>query len=127
MLQLHTYPRLGAFWEGYALEQIIRFFNVTPNDCYFWATHADAELDLLITQENKKIGFEFKYVDAPKITKSMRIAQEDLRLDHLGILYPGKDIFPLDNNIMAYGLDTIATGEFMKIGTLSKLFKTPAF
>lgn len=112
--QLFTYPRLGAFWEGFALEEVIRVVQATTNECYFWATHSDAELDLFILKDGKRLGFEFKYSDSPKISKSMRIALQDLSLDHLALIYPGKDIFPMDEKITAYGLDSIASGQFLK-------------
>jgi predicted AAA+ superfamily ATPase len=108
--QLYINPRLGAFWEGFALEEIIAACGATAPECYFWATQADAELDLLIIKNNKRIGFEFKYADAPKITKSMRIALEDLKLDHLIIVYPGTETFPLTENITVYGLEKLTTG-----------------
>ena len=112
--QLHVYPKLGSFWEGFALEEVIRTFEASQEECYFWATQADAESDLLIIKNGKQIGFEFKYTDVPKITKSMRIAQKDLNLDHLGVIYPGDKIFPLAKNIVAYGLETVVAEEFAK-------------
>ncbi len=111
--ELYSYHRLGAFWEGFALEQIIQTLDVRPEECYFWATHADAELDLLIFKNGKRLGFEFKYGDRPSTTKSMHIAMTDLKLDHLALIYPGDKIFPLTEQITAYGLETIATGEFI--------------
>jgi len=113
-MELQKYPKLGSFWEGFALEEIIRTMDAAMEESYFWSTQAKAELDLLIVKNNKKIGFEFKYTDAPKITKSMHIAQEDLKLNHLAVIYPGNQIFPLSKDIKAYGLETIATGDFMK-------------
>lgn len=106
--QLDTYPRLGSFWEGFALEEVIRTLNAIPEECYFWATHADAELDLLIIKDGKRLGFEFKYADAPRTTKSMRIALDDLKLDHLFVIYPGTDVFPMDTKITAYGLESLS-------------------
>ena len=79
--QLHIYPKLGAFWEGFAMEEVIRSFGAPKEDCYFWATQADAELDLLLLQNGKRLGFEFKYTDAPRPTKSIHIAYNDLKLD----------------------------------------------
>jgi uncharacterized protein len=105
--QLHTQPKLGSFWEGFALEEVIRIFTPTLEECFFWATQADAELDLLIIQQGRRLGFEFKYTDSPKVTKSMRIAQKDLKLDRLAVIYPGNEIFSLAENIIAMGLDTI--------------------
>lgn len=112
--QLHNNPHLGSFWEGFALEEVIRTMQARPEECYFWATHADAELDLFIVQNGKRLGFEFKYVDVPKTTKSMHIAIEDLKLDHLAVFYPGNQIFPMTDKISAYGLETIATGKFLE-------------
>ncbi|HXW85804.1 MAG TPA: ATP-binding protein [Candidatus Bathyarchaeia archaeon] len=112
--QLQTHPKLGSFWEGFAIEEVIRTLQASSEECYFWATQASAELDLFIVKKNKRIGFECKYTDAPKMTKSMHIAQQDLSLDHLAVLYPGTTIFPLEKKVTAYGLETLATGEFMQ-------------
>lgn len=77
--------------------------SATSEECYFWATQGGAELDLFIFKDGKRIGFEYKYTDNPKITPSMRIALEDLMLDHLYLIYPGKDEFPLAEKITASG------------------------
>lgn len=105
--QMITHPRLGALWEAFALEEIIREFKLTNEECFFWATQADAELDLFITKGSKRIGFEFKYADAPKITRSMRVALHDLKLDELFVIYPGDKSFPMDEKITARGLKQI--------------------
>jgi uncharacterized protein len=102
--ELETHPKLGAFWEGFALEEICRTFHTSPEECYFWKTQAGAELDLLILKDGKKLGFEIKYTDRPAISRSMRIALQDLQLDHLYIVFPGRETFPLDPSISAYGL-----------------------
>lgn len=106
---LLSHPRLGASWEGFALEEIIRYIDATPEECYFWATHAGAELDLLIIKDGKKLGFEFKYSDAPKLTASMKIAFEELELDSLTVIYPGKSTFPLHKGINVSGLENYLT------------------
>ena len=111
-LELQTNPRLGSLWEGFALEQVIAAIRATPEECYFWATHAEAELDLLIIKNGKRLGFEFKFGDRPRLTKSMHIAADNLKLDHLILIYPGSLIFPLAEGITAYGLETIAKGTF---------------
>lgn len=103
--QLYNYPKLGSLWEGYALEEIIRKFEARQNECYFWATQGGAELDLMILKNGERLGFEFKFTDSPKITSSMRIAFDDLKLDHLFVIFPGKDSFPLSENITAQGLE----------------------
>lgn len=102
--ELQVYPRLGASWEGFALEEIIKKYQAQPEECFFWATQGGAELDLLIIKDGKRLGFEIKYTDTPKITQSMRVAQQDLQLDHLYIIHPHGETFPLGDNITAQGL-----------------------
>jgi predicted AAA+ superfamily ATPase len=91
------HPKLGASWEGFAVEQILSGLPARP--AYFWATHGGAELDLLVTVNGRRHGFEFKYADAPGTTKSMRIALADLTLSHLWVVYPGTDRYDLDEKI----------------------------
>jgi predicted AAA+ superfamily ATPase len=112
--ELQTHAKLGAFWEGFALEQVVQIFQATSDEVYFWSTQADAELDLLIFKKNKRIGFEFKYTDSPRTTKSMHSALVDLRLDCLIVVYPGKEKFPLTEKIIAYGLDGLGSVDDVK-------------
>ncbi len=99
---LRAHPRYGASWEGFALEQTLIHFG--DRDAWFWATQRGAELDLLLSREGRRWGFEFKCADAPRATASMHIAVKDLSLEHLWVLYPGKDRFPLDRQITALPL-----------------------
>lgn len=92
-------PKLGASWEGFALEQIIFHLDAQQEECYFWGTHQQAELDLLIMKNGKRLGFEIKYSGAPKLTKSMQIAQQDLALDSLTVVYPGDVEYLLTKDI----------------------------
>ena len=101
---LYCYPKLGSFWEGFALEEVIRELHATLGEIYFWGTQSGAELDLLFIRDQKKVGFEFKYTDHPKITPSMQIAVHDLKLDHLYVVYPGEHDFPLSPKISATSL-----------------------
>jgi predicted AAA+ superfamily ATPase len=103
---LLTNPIIGASWEGFALEAIINAFKADPQDCYFWSTHTGAELDLLITMHNQKIGFEFKFTKNPKVTPSMLRALEDLTLEHLYVIYPGELEFSIHPKITFSGLTT---------------------
>lgn len=99
---LQSHPKLGASWEGFCLEQILSLAG--DRAAYFWATHSGAELDLLLFHEGRRLGFEFKFSERPATTKSMRIAQQDLSLDHLYLVYPGAHDFPLDESITAISL-----------------------
>jgi predicted AAA+ superfamily ATPase len=92
-LDLHTHPKSGASWEGYAIEEVIK--TLAPDEAYFWATHAGAELDLLLLKDGRRLGVECKRQDAPRLTASMRAALDDLQLDRLIVLYPGDRRYPL--------------------------------
>lgn len=102
--ELLMHPKLGVSWEGFAIEEIIRHFNAHPHECYFWSTHADAELDLLIIKDGKRFGFEIKFTQAPRLTRSMQIAYENLHLDQLTVIYPGEKDFMLNESIQVIGL-----------------------
>ncbi len=115
LLQLVKTPRVGALWEGFALEQIINQLNIRAQECYFWSTHNEAELDLLLFIKGNRIGFEFKYTDSPKVTKSMHIALQDLQLDHLYLIYPGTRVFPMEEKITACGLEKVASLQLLSL------------
>ena len=103
--QLLTHPLSGASWEGFALEQVLRIAQ--PDQAYFWATHQGAELDLLLFKDERRIGVEFKRSDAPKLTPSMRIAMDDLRLDALYVVYPGPHRYNLAPQVEAVPLTAL--------------------
>jgi predicted AAA+ superfamily ATPase len=105
LTELAKTPKIGPLWEGFALEEVISCLQFKSSDCYFWSTQNDAELDLLAFKNSRRIGFEFKYSESPKITKSMNIACDDLKLEHLYVIFPGSMMFPLSENITACGLD----------------------
>jgi uncharacterized protein len=99
---LLSHPRAGASWEGFALEQMLRLLPVT--EAFFWATHTGAELDLLFVHQGRRYGVEVTFSEAPSVTKSMRIALQDLRLARLWIVYPGAEAYDLDEKISAWPL-----------------------
>ena len=95
-------PRVGASWEGFALETVLQ--NLQPNDAYFWSTFSGAELDLLLFHGGKRFGFEFKFSEAPTTTRSMHSAVETLHLSHLWVITPGQQAFPITEKISVCGL-----------------------
>lgn len=105
--QLQGHPKLGASWEGFAMDNFLRIIGKRDNEVFFWSTHSGAELDLFWQDKGKNWGAEFKYGDAPKMTKSMQSAIHDLKLSHLWVIYPGKDRYVLDNKITVVPLETI--------------------
>ncbi len=106
---LFNSSKIGASWEGFAMEEIIRHYNAEVEDCFFWATQSDAEIDLLITKNNQLYGFEFKFSSSPKITKAMRNAMNYLQLQELQIIIPGNIEYYLEHNIKVIGLQRLIT------------------
>ncbi len=104
--ELLGHPKCGASWEGYAIEEILKVAR-TP-EIYFWATHNGAELDLMLLINGRRLGFECKRSDAPRLTPSMRIAMSDLKLERLIVVYPGERRYSLSKNILAVPLRYIA-------------------
>ncbi len=102
---LTGHPRLGASWEGFAMEQVL--LSMQPSEAYFWSTYSGAEVDLLLFKDGKRYGIEFKFNEAPRVTKSMHVAINDLSLDHLWIIYPGNDEYPVSDKIMVKPLALI--------------------
>jgi predicted AAA+ superfamily ATPase len=103
---LHRHPKLGASWEGFVLEEVARRLSAVP--VYFFAIHSGSELDLFFEKDGVRTGIEIKWSDAPKLTRSMRIARQDLRLDRLLVVYPGERSYVLDDGIEVVGLREVA-------------------
>jgi len=103
---LLLHPRSGASWEGFAIEEVIK--AIMPDEVYFWATHSGAELDLLLFKDGQRIGVECKRVDAPRLNPSIRTACKDLELARLLVIYPGSKRYPLNENVQAVPLASLA-------------------
>lgn len=101
---LETHPKVGASWEGFVIDQLIRRLGVEADECFFWATHAGAELDLLVVRGNNRLGFEIKRTAAPAMTRSAYIAIEDLKLQRLDVIHAGDHSFPLAKRARAVAI-----------------------
>lgn len=108
--QLATHNKLGASWEGFALEAAIRAIGKRSEELSFWATHSGAEVDLFWQQAGKNLAVEVKYADAPRLTPSMKSALVDLELDQLWILYPGDRSYPLAEKVTVLPLAQLGMG-----------------
>ena len=106
LLGIHSYdhlighPIVGASWEGFAMEQLIQSLGVDERECFFWGVHTGAELDLVVDHAGEIHGYEFKRTLSPKLTRSMRSAQETLGLNSLTIVYPGDKSFPVGDGVI---------------------------
>jgi len=106
--QVAKHPKLGASWEGFALEQVIQHLNLSEHDLFFWGVHTGGELDLLFQSRGKFWGVEVKYNEAPKITPAMKSAITELSLAHLWVVYPGNHSYPMDKKITATSIENLS-------------------
>jgi len=106
---LGGHPKVGATWEGFVAQEIGVRLRARPEECYFWATHAGSELDLLVVRGQRKLGFEIKRTTSPSTTRSMHSALESLNLEHLWVVHAGEHLFPLGDDITAMPLGRIWT------------------
>ena len=116
--ELVSHPKVGASWEGYVIEEVLK--TVRPDASYFWATHTGAEVDLLLFKGGRRYGVEIKFQDAPRLTPSMRIAMEDLHLEGLTVFYPGDLRYELAERVTVVPLAEIATGKIDGVTSGSK-------
>jgi hypothetical protein len=104
MADLESHPKAGASWEGFVVDQLVRRLGADSSECFFWATHAGAELDLLIVRGKTRLGFEIKRTSAPTMTRSAHVAIEDLKLDRLDVIHAGEHSFPLTKRARAVAI-----------------------
>lgn len=104
---LERHPKLGASWEGFATSEVVRHLGARREECFFWATHAGAELDLLVVRGNTRRGIEVKRTETPRVTPSMRSAMETLKLDSLEVVHAGPATFPMAPDIRAVAMRRI--------------------
>ena len=104
---LLSHPKMGSSWEGLCMETVIARLGARSEETFFWATHAGAEIDLVVVRGRRRLGFEFKRTSAPRTTRSMHIALEDLGLEHIDIVHAGQETFPLTEKIRAVALSEV--------------------
>lgn len=104
---LLSHPKVGASWEGFALRVVTERLGARPEESFFWATHAGAELDLVVFRGRQALGFEIKRTSTPRKTRSMHTAIEDLQLDRLDVIHAGNETFPLAERIRAVALQRV--------------------
>jgi predicted AAA+ superfamily ATPase len=107
--EILSHPKAGASWEGYVIEEVLKVAR--PDAAYFWATHTGAELDLILFKKGRRYGVEAKFQDAPRLTPSMRIALDVLRLDHITVLYPGDRRYVLSERVTVVPVTELAKGK----------------
>ena len=106
---LEGHPKVGASWEGFALDQLVQHLGVRGEECFFWGTHGGGEIDLLVVRGTTRLGFEFKRTTAPKATRSMHTAIDDLGLSSLTVVHAGDASFPMTGGIRAIPLQNVTS------------------
>lgn len=96
-----SHPKVGASWEGFVIQQVIHLLRVPPEQCFHWSTHAGAELDLLVMPGGRRLGFEVKRTEAPRVTRSMRSAIETLGLSRLFVVHAGTRKYRMAPGLLA--------------------------
>jgi hypothetical protein len=94
--QVETSGRMGFSWDSFCLEHLIQEAGIAGEDCFHYSAQSGAEMDLVLSLGGRTFGFEFKHGAVPALSKSMRVAADDLKLWRVFVLYPGPDTFPLD-------------------------------
>ncbi|MEM7480239.1 MAG: ATP-binding protein [Acidobacteriota bacterium] len=107
--ELLTHPKVGASWDGFVIEQVL--LSEPHGNAYFWATHQGAEIDLVLQRGDQLLGVECKRAGAPRMTRSLRTAHEDLGLSRIAVLYPGAKRYPLSEETEVVPLETLGRGE----------------
>ncbi len=105
--ELERHPKVGASWEGFAIQAVLDRLGALPEECFFWATHSGAELDLLVVRGRSRLGFEIKRTVAPQLTRSMHVALSDLKLKRLDVIHAGDLTFPLGPRARAVALSRV--------------------
>jgi predicted AAA+ superfamily ATPase len=98
---LDVHPKLGASWEGFIVQQVITRLGVQRDECYYWRTQDGAEIDLIVIRGRRRLGFEIKRTDAPRLTPSIHIALVDLKLDRIDLVHAGSETFSLSAKVRA--------------------------
>ncbi|MGZ0018255.1 ATP-binding protein [Nitrosomonas sp. wSCUT-2] len=111
---LLAHPKCGASWEGFILREIIHRMNVKRGEAYFWGVHSGGELDLLIVQDGRRLGFEIKLTKSPQMTVSMRSATEILKLDHLYVICHSEgEPWPMSEGVTAMPASCLASEQWL--------------
>ena len=95
------HPVVGASFEGFVIEQIARELGMPWDTLHFWRTADGAEVDLVWSRDDARVGFEVKLTTAPSVTKSMHVALRDLGLRELFVVHAGTEAWPMGERIEA--------------------------
>lgn len=94
----------GGSWEAYVVEQIKRCLP-EGSECYFYRTHAGAEIDLYVSLPTGiRVAIEIKASNAPKVPKGFYQSITDLNVQHNYIIIPEQESYPKGPNMHVVNL-----------------------
>ncbi|WP_420635505.1 ATP-binding protein [Candidatus Palauibacter sp.] len=106
---LAGHPVSGASWEGFVIENLLA--AAPPGSgASFYRTAAGAEMDLVLELPGcaKPWAFEIKRGLAPRPSRGLRSALEDLRPERTFVVYGGEERYPLRPGVEAIGVRPMA-------------------
>lgn len=106
LIDLHGNIIIGNSWEGYVIQQIVTSLKENIKT-YFYRTHDQSEVDLVLIKGNRVISsIEIKYTSTPRLTKGNTIAINDLDSEKNFIITPESDEYNIKENITVCSLRT---------------------
>lgn len=101
--QLLGHPAVGASWEAYVIQEVAALLPPRCELC-FYRTQDGTEADLVIIKGGvPEAMVEIKFSTSPTITKSMRIAADDLQTRRNIIVAPVESGYPLPDGFQVMG------------------------
>jgi predicted AAA+ superfamily ATPase len=100
---------VGASWEGYVIEQVIR--QVSDDwQFFFYRTHAGVECDLFgISPEGKRICIEIKRSNSPTVSKGFYESIKDLAINQTYVIIPSGESYTKNDGIQIMNLPDFLT------------------
>lgn len=97
-------PVIGASWEGFVIENIIRELSNKWQYSYYRTT-SQTEIDLVLEGPNKQVwAIEVKRSSSPILKSGFHSASEDIGATNKFVVYSGTERFPMSGNTEAIGL-----------------------
>jgi len=101
---LYGHPAIGASWEAFVMENILRELPNTWVSSYY-RTRAGAEIDLVLEGPSRQVrAIEIKRSTSPKASRGFHQACDDINATEKFVIYNGMERYPMAGNTEAIGL-----------------------
>lgn len=101
-------PVVGASWEGFVIENLLS--SAPPRVTgYTYRTSGGAEIDLLLAWPDGRLwAVEIKRSLKPRAERGFRSACDDLQPERRFVVYPGREVYPVEDVTNATPLRDLA-------------------